>query len=88
MRLFHHSRGNFKLMRSTTCTISIGLTVHTEEEVGDIAAEATTKAGEAMSTATTVSLHPFVDPDHEETTVEVGGGTKGPARGDAMSVES
>jgi hypothetical protein len=88
MRLFHHMRGSFKLMRNTTCMISIGLTAHTEEEVVDLAAEATTSAEEAIGTVTTANLLLFVDWDHEETTVEVDGTTKGPARGDAMSVES
>jgi hypothetical protein len=68
-------------------TISIGLTVHTEEEVADTAAEATTSAKEAMDTATTVNSPPFVDRDREEDTVEVDEEIKGPARGDAMSVD-
>ena len=85
---FLHMWGSSKLMRSMTCTVNIGLTAHTGEEAVDTAAEDTTKTEEAMSTATTVSLHAFVDPDREETTVEVGGGTKGPARGDTISIES
>jgi hypothetical protein len=87
MRPFHYSRGNFKLMRSTTCTISIGLTARTEGEAADTAAEVTASAEEAMDTVTTVNPLPFVDQDYEETTVEIDGAIKGPARGDAMSVD-
>lgn len=86
MRLFHHIPGNFKLIRSTTCTISIGLTAHTEGEVVDTAAEVIASAEEAMDTVTTVKLLTFVDQDREEATVGVDGDIKGPAKGDAMSV--
>jgi len=87
MRLFHHDRGNFKPMRSTTCTISIGLTAHTEGEVADTAAEVIASAEEAMDTAITGNSLPFVDRDHEEATVGVDEDIKDPAKGDAMSAE-
>lgn len=88
IRLFHHSRGNFKLMKNTTCTISIGLTAHTEGAVADTAAGVIASAEEAIDTVTIGNSRPFVDQDHEEATMEVNGAIKGPARGDAMSAES
>jgi hypothetical protein len=74
-------------MRSTTCTISIGLTAHTEGEVVDIAAEVIASAEEAMDTVITVNSHLFVDQDREEATVGVDRAIKGPAKEDAMSVD-
>lgn len=74
-------------MRSTTYTISIGLTAHTEGEVADTAAEVIASAEEAMDTAITGNSLPFVDRDHEEATVGVDEDIKEPAKGDAMSTE-
>ena len=70
------------------CTISIGLTAHTEEEVADTAAGVTTSAEEAMDTAVTVNSLLFVDQNHEEATVEVDEAIKDPAKGNAMSVDN
>jgi hypothetical protein len=87
MRLFHHNRGNSKLRRSTKGTITTGLTAHTEGEVVDTAAEVIASAEEAMDTVTTVNSLHFVDQDYEEATVGLDGAIKGPAKGDAMSVD-
>ncbi|KAJ5900234.1 uncharacterized protein N7473_004304 [Penicillium subrubescens] len=72
MQLFHHGRGNFRRIRSTRYTISIGPTGHTEGEVVDTAAEVIASAEEAIDSVTTVNSLPFVDQDHEEATVEPG----------------
>ncbi|KAG2000891.1 hypothetical protein GB937_010728 [Aspergillus fischeri] len=80
-------QGSSRLMKSTTGMISIRLIAHTEGEVVDTAAEIITSAREAMDMVTAVNSLPFVDQDHEEATVEVDGAIKGPAKGDAISVD-
>ena len=67
--------------------ISIGLTVHTEREVVDIATEATTSVEEAMGTAITTNSLRFVDWDREEDTAEADEDIKGHAKGNVMSVD-
>ena len=53
----------------------------------DTAVEVITSTEEAMDTVTTVNSLPFVDQDREETTREVDGVIKGPAEGDAISMD-
>lgn len=53
----------------------------------DTAAEVTASAEEVMDTVTTVNSLRFVDQDRQETTGEVDGAIKGPAKGDAISVD-
>lgn len=69
------------------CTINIGLTAHMEGEVAGTAAEVITSAEETIDTVTTVTTLPFREQDREKAIVEADGGIKGPAKGDAMSVD-
>ena len=74
-------------MKSTTSTISIRLTARTEGEVADTAAGVIASTEETTDTVTTGKSPPFVDQDREEATVGVDAAIKGPAKGDAMSVD-